>query len=76
MRTLAAIRTALEVRKRTGSWYRIAKAASVPYDTLARIARGEIKSPGIQLCERIDAAIDAVDGASTDSEPERAGVQA
>ena len=57
--TLHQIVTELAHLKGLGAWSRIAKAAHVHYFTVARIARGEFKNPGVLTCERIAAAIEA-----------------
>lgn len=59
MKTLSAIISDLQQVKGTGRWEEIAKACGTDYGTIARIAQGRIKSPGIVLCERISEALDA-----------------
>jgi len=59
MKTLSAIISDLQQVKGTGRWEEIAKACGTDYGTIARIAQGRIKSPGIVLCERISNALDA-----------------
>lgn len=59
MKTLSAIVTGLQAVKGQGRWEEIARACNVSYSLIARIAQGRIKSPGIVICERISAALDA-----------------
>jgi hypothetical protein len=59
MGTLTELQAALMALKGEGRWSRIAKGAGCTYDTLARIARGDIPNPGILTCERLFAAIKA-----------------
>jgi hypothetical protein len=60
---LVDIVASLKALKGKGSWQRIAEISGVDYSTLSRIARGEIPNPGVITCERIDAAIQAIDSA-------------
>jgi hypothetical protein len=55
----AEIVAALQELKRTGAWERIAKVVGVDYFTVSRIARQNIKDPGVHLCERLGPAIRA-----------------
>lgn len=55
--TLRDIVAELGRLKGQGAWSRIAKEANVDYFTVARIARGEFKNPGVLTCERIADAI-------------------
>lgn len=57
---------ALQKRKGTGDWRELAKRAGVSYDTLVRIARGDIPSPGIRTVEALSNALEAP------AEPEQA----
>lgn len=70
MKTLSAIISDLQRVKGTGRWEEIAKACRTDYGTIARIAQGRIKSPGIVLCERISDALDRAGKA--DSQRQRA----
>jgi transcriptional regulator with XRE-family HTH domain len=71
MKTLSAIISDLQRVKGTGRWEEIAKACGTDYGTIARIAQGRIKSPGIVICERISDALDAprLQAAPTDPQP-------
>lgn len=60
MKTLSAIISDLQRVKGTGRWEEIAKSCGTDYGTIARIAQGRIKSPGIVLCERISNALEAL----------------
>jgi len=44
---------ALDKCKGDGTWKAISEVSGVHYDTVARIARGDMSSPGIKVCERI-----------------------
>lgn len=57
---LEQIISALQARKGHGLWHKIAKESGVHYDTVARIARGSIVSPGIQTVERLTDALRVV----------------
>jgi hypothetical protein len=59
MKTLSAIITGLQAIKGEGRWKSISKASGVHYDTVARIARGDLKAPSVLICERISDALDA-----------------
>ena len=61
MGTLTELQAALMSIKGEGRWSGIAKVAGCTYDTLARIARGDIPNPGILTCERLFAALKATD---------------
>lgn len=65
MKTLSAIISDLQRVKGTGRWEEIAKACGTDYGTIARIAQGRIKSPGIVICERISAQLEALPPAIT-----------
>lgn len=71
MKTLSAIISDLQRVKGTGRWEEIAKACGTDYGTIARIAQGRIKSPGIVICERISNALDAAPG-SADAQRQQA----
>lgn len=43
--------SALQARR--GQWRRIAEACEVPYHTLNKIARGQVKNPRIRTVEKI-----------------------
>lgn len=60
MKTLAEIVDWLQRHKRSGRWREVAAHAGVTYDTVARIARGDME-PGIVVAERICRAIDATE---------------
>lgn len=51
---------ALEAHKGDGTWAVVADKAGVHYDTIARIARGKLKSPSVQAVERISAALEQI----------------
>jgi hypothetical protein len=53
----------LNALKGSGALKRIAQISGVDYSTIVRIARGEIPNPGVITCERIAAAIQAIDSA-------------
>lgn len=59
MGTLNDLKLRLEECKGTGRWRLVATQAGCHYYTLARIARGDLDNPGIQLVERLFAALDA-----------------
>lgn len=48
----------LESIKRTGKWNDVAKLAGIPYDTVAKVARGFIKYPTVQTVEKIAKALE------------------
>ena len=52
--------SALQGLKGSGRWNRLAEVSGVNYFTIARIARGAIKSPGLLTAQRLAAAIPAV----------------
>ena len=47
----------LQACRSTGAWEKIARAADMKYDTLAKIARGHTASPSVHNIERIAAAM-------------------
>lgn len=49
---------ALNAHKGDGTWLAVAKLAGVHYDTIARIARKDMKAPSVQSIERIAAALE------------------
>ncbi len=55
--TLLNLISALHSIKGTGGWKKLAQDSGVDYFTIARIARGEIKSPGVLTCEKLEAAL-------------------
>lgn len=59
MSTLEAIKKQLNECKGSDRWSLIAAHANCHYFTVARIARGAIKSPSVDICDRIAAAIKA-----------------
>lgn len=42
-----------ELKRRTGSWPEIASATQVPYFTIAKIASGKTKDPGVTKVETL-----------------------
>lgn len=68
MKTLSAIISDLQRVKGTGRWEEIAKACGTDYGTIARIAQGRIKSPGIVICERICAELERLPPAVADQQ--------
>lgn len=48
---------ALQSLKGDGAWRAVAEHSHIHYDTLARIARGDIKRPGVQTIEAIAEAL-------------------
>jgi len=67
--TFAETLQALDERKGDGSWREIARRAGLHYDTVARIARGGMKNPGVKVVEAIGLAIDAIDAEKAKAEP-------
>lgn len=61
----ADVLKSLAARKGDGSWLMVAKLAGVHYDTVARIARGDMKTPSVQAVERIAAALEQLDAESS-----------
>jgi hypothetical protein len=57
--TLEAMVAELQRLKGSGCWKRIAERSGSDYTTVARIARGDLKNPGILTCEAIVAAMKA-----------------
>lgn len=47
--------------KESGRWRDLAAISNVDYGTIGRIAREEIKSPGILICERLSKGIKQID---------------
>lgn len=58
---LEAVRAGLNRRK--GEWPEIGGASDVPYDTVAKIARGETVEPGVLKCQRLWWTLAAIDDA-------------
>ena len=42
-----------ELQRRKGSWEQIAIVTGVPYETLAKIARGVVKNPRFRTVEKL-----------------------
>lgn len=61
MMTLQELLAWLETHKGSGRWQEVATASGVEYNTIARIARGYMKTPSVVIVERIVAGIRATD---------------
>jgi hypothetical protein len=55
------LRGMLNERKGTDQWRQIAAVAGCDYNTIARIARGDIRSPGLDLAARVYSGMLATD---------------
>lgn len=42
-----------QLQERKGSWPTISKETSVPYSSLAKVARGETEDPGVKMIEKL-----------------------
>lgn len=49
---------ALDARKGDGTWLAISKLAGIHYDTVARIARGDMPTPSVRTVEKIADALE------------------
>lgn len=58
---LVSVRGGLNRRK--GQWDEISDASDVPYDTVAKIARGTTPEPGVLKCQRLWWTLAALDDA-------------
>lgn len=47
----------LQASKGTGAWQDVATLAGLPYDTVAKLARGYIRFPTVQNVEKVSAAL-------------------
>lgn len=59
--TLHQVVESLQRLKGEGAWIDIARSTGIHYDTVARIARGAIKNPGIGTVEKLAAALALVE---------------
>ena len=63
MMKFADVLKALAARKGGRDWALVAEMAGMHYDTLARIARGDIGNPGVLAVEKIAAALEKIEAA-------------
>lgn len=62
--TLSQLRDWLAQNKNGHRWADVAKRSGVPYNTVARVARGAVESPGVLMVEQMCIAIAAIEAAA------------
>jgi len=67
MMTLAQLRDWLAQNKNSQRWIDVARRSGVPYNTIARVARGAVESPGVLMVERICKAISDIESTAAEA---------